>query len=74
MDNLLADTRHVLLSDSAMNNAIVGILSVTDFIRVLLLLHKLVFLLMFEILLNPINPFKVSGQISVKVKIKNILF
>uniref|UniRef100_A0A0R3RUG7 CBS domain-containing protein n=1 Tax=Elaeophora elaphi TaxID=1147741 RepID=A0A0R3RUG7_9BILA len=35
------NTRHVLLSDSAKNNAIVGILSVTDFIRVLLLLHKM---------------------------------
>ncbi|VDK89438.1 unnamed protein product [Litomosoides sigmodontis] len=35
------NTRHVLLSDSANNNAIVGILSVTDFIRVLLLLHKM---------------------------------
>ncbi|MCP9257439.1 hypothetical protein DINM_000680 [Dirofilaria immitis] len=29
------NTRHVLLSDSAKNNEIVGILSVTDFIRVL---------------------------------------
>ncbi|VDM96496.1 unnamed protein product [Thelazia callipaeda] len=34
------NTRHVLLFDSSDENVIVGILSVTDFIRVLLLLHK----------------------------------
>ncbi|VDN24798.1 unnamed protein product, partial [Gongylonema pulchrum] len=35
------NTRHVLLSDAEKDNAIVGILSVTDFIRVLLRLNNL---------------------------------
>ena len=37
-----ADTRHVLLSDPDNDGAITGILSVTDFIRVMLRLHKYV--------------------------------
>lgn len=46
--HVIADTRHVLLSDASSDNAIVGILSVTDFIRVLLRLHKLALLSVFS--------------------------